>query len=157
MKAIRMHPMLVVSSVAALFLLAAGVAVARQGVNANARFCQNFDRTVIMGGRVDEASKYLTADFKEHNVRLKADSRAAFVRKLKTMRAFFARRPRRAAPAGGRAALPMPTVLTSGNLVVFITTLPQRPDPNHPGRELPAANHIDVYRLRHGKIAEHWD
>jgi predicted SnoaL-like aldol condensation-catalyzing enzyme len=48
-------------------------------------------------------------------------------------------------------------VLSAGDIVVFYTPMPARPDPANPGRMLPASTHFDVWRLRDGKIAEHWD
>jgi predicted SnoaL-like aldol condensation-catalyzing enzyme len=144
---------------AAASLLYAGGAIAQEKLDAKAQICDDFDKTVIMGGKVDEAGKYLTDDFKEHNARLTADGLTDFVTKLKAMRTAMAAR------GGGQvfasrppgSAQPERTVLSRGDLIVFITAMPPRDNPNSPGQTLPASSHFDVYMLRNGKIAEHWD
>jgi predicted SnoaL-like aldol condensation-catalyzing enzyme len=144
---------------AALLLLTPG-AYAQEQLDKNAQFCEDFDQNVIIMGKVDEASKYLTADFKEHNLRLTANSLAEFLEKMK---GFQAARAARAGGGGrrgggaGRGAAPQRTVLSSGDIVVFMRPQPARPDPNNPGQQLAASTHFDVYKLRDGKIAEHWD
>jgi hypothetical protein len=42
-------------------------------------------------------------------------------------------------------------------VVVFIRPLPDRDDPNNPGQKIPGGSHFDIYKLRNGKISEHWD
>jgi predicted SnoaL-like aldol condensation-catalyzing enzyme len=134
-------------------LLLAGSAFAQ--MDANAKFCDDFDKNVIMGGKLDEAPMYLTEDFKEHNLRLTANGLAEFTEKMKGFRAGRgAGRGRGRGPAGPP---PERTVLSQGDTVVFITENPERDDPNNPGKKLPASSHFDVYKLRNGKIAEHWD
>jgi predicted SnoaL-like aldol condensation-catalyzing enzyme len=133
---------------------------AQEKLDKNAQFCEDFDQNVIIGGKLDEASKYLTDDFKEHNQRLAADGLQNFVKKMMEFRA------NQAARGGGRGAggrgrggqtPAMRTVFSHDDVVVFISPQPARPDPNKPGEQLPASTHFDVYRLRNGKIAEHWD
>jgi predicted SnoaL-like aldol condensation-catalyzing enzyme len=143
---------------AAAFLLLAGSAFAQ--MDANAKFCDEFDQTVIIGGKIDQASKYLTDDFKEHNARLTANGLAEFSEKMKGFRAAMAGRGGGGGGRGRGAAggpEPVRTVLSKDDLVVFITNTPERDDPNNPGKKLPATSHFDVYKLRGGKIAEHWD
>ena len=142
-------------AVASLLLLTGG-AFAQETLTGNAKFCDDFDQNVIVMGKLDEASKYLTEDFKEHNIRLDADGLGPFVEKMKEMRAAQAGR------GGGRGrgrggSAPVRTAEMSGDLVVFYTLNPPRPDPNNPDKMLPPTTHFDVYKLRNGKIAEHWD
>jgi predicted SnoaL-like aldol condensation-catalyzing enzyme len=148
-----------VFSAGTMFMLSGPTARAQEHMDKNAQFCEDFDQNVIIGGKLDEASKYLTNDFKEHNLRLTADGLEAFTAKLKAMRANAAGRGggRGRGGRGGGGAAPHRTVLSEGNIVVFITPQPERNDPNNPGRKIPASTHFDVYRLENGKIAEHWD
>jgi predicted SnoaL-like aldol condensation-catalyzing enzyme len=135
-------------------LMVAASALSDPGLDSKAQWCDDFFHNVIVGAKIDQAAKYLTEDFKEHNLRLAAEGLPDFITKFKAMRANTAARPV-GAGAGGTA--PPRTVLTQGNLVVFILFRPSRSDPNAPGQMLPASTHFDVYRLRDGKIAEHWD
>jgi predicted SnoaL-like aldol condensation-catalyzing enzyme len=130
---------------------------AQEKLDKNAQFCEDFDQNVIIGGKLDEASKYLTEDFKEHNARLTANGLPEFLDKMKAMRA-GGRGP---GGGGGRRGGGPPrserTVFSHDDVVVFISPTPERDDPQNPGRRIPAGTHFDVYRLRNGKIAEHWD
>jgi predicted SnoaL-like aldol condensation-catalyzing enzyme len=143
------------SSVTALFLLAGG-ASAQEKLDAHAQLCEDFDQNVIIGGKIADASKYLTSDFIEHNTRLMAKGLDDFTEKLKAFRANMAGRGGRGGRQGGGAP-PQRTVLSHDDVVVFITAIPLRDDPNNPGKKIGGGNHFDVYRLSGGKIAEHWD
>ena len=143
-------------SLAAVILVAPGAA-AQEKLDKNAQFCEDFDQNVIIAGKLDEASKYLTDDFIEHNQGLTANGLTEFVQKMTAMRAAQAARAG-GAGRGGRANAPRQrTVFSHDDVVVFIAPIPARPDPNNPGKEIAASTHFDVYRLRNGKIAEHWD
>jgi predicted SnoaL-like aldol condensation-catalyzing enzyme len=150
---LRTFGIAVISSVA--FLGWSATAHAQEKLDKNAQFCEDFDQNVILGGKLDEASKYLTDDFKEHNARLTANGLAEFLEKMKAMRASGR------GPGGGgrgRGAAPVErTVFSHDDVVVFMRPTPERDDPQNPGRKIPAGTHFDVYRLRNGKIAEHWD
>jgi predicted SnoaL-like aldol condensation-catalyzing enzyme len=39
---------------------------------------------------------------------------------------------------------------------VLVATVSYSPDPEHPGQKYPGT-HFDLFRIEHGKIAEHWD
>jgi len=139
---------------AAVCIAVSAAAIAQEHMNANERLCNTFRQDVIMGGKIDEAAKYATSDFKEHNLRLQADGLQAFIAKYRQMRAGSARRPR----VSGAPPMPRPRwMLSGGNIVVFITPIPAHPDAAHRGQMVPASTHYDVWRLRDGKLAEHWD
>jgi predicted SnoaL-like aldol condensation-catalyzing enzyme len=147
---------LISGSTAALVLLAGGALLGQETLTGNAKFCDDFDQNVIIMGKLDEAPKYVTEDFKEHNLGLQADGMKAFVDKMKE------RAAGRAGGGGGRGRgrggpAPARTVEQSGDLVMFYTLRPERDDPNNPGKKIPASTHFDIYKLRGGKIAEHWD
>ena len=82
-------------------LLSPPVARAQEKLDKNAQFCEDFDQEVIIGGKLDLAPKYLTADFKEHNVRLTASGLNDFVAKMTAMRAAQAARAGGAGRQGG--------------------------------------------------------
>ena len=165
------RPMLrgiVLASAAAALLFTGRPAMAQEKLDKNAQFCEDFDQNVILMGKVDEASKYLTDDFIEHNAGLTAHGLADFTEKLKTMRA--GRRGGAggggggqgqgqggAGRAGGRGPAGPRTIFSHDDVVVFMRALPDRDDPNNPGQKIPGGTHFDVYKLRNGKIAEHWD
>ena len=152
---LRTFGMLLLVGAAAL----AGPATARaqEKLDKNAQFCEDFDQHVIIGGRLDEASKYLTEDFKEHNQRLTANGLAEFLEKMKAFQAGRAGGGNRGGGRGQAAAPSNRTVFSHDDVVVFISPRPERDDPQNPGRKIPASTHFDVYKLRNGKIAEHWD
>ena len=129
---------------------------AQERLDKNAQFCEDFDQNVIIGGKLDEAPKYLTEDFKEHNQRLTANNRAEFLEKMKGFQAGRAAGGNRG-QGGARPAAAARTVFSHDDVVIFIAPRPERDDPQNPGRKIPASTHFDVYRLRNGKIAEHWD
>jgi predicted SnoaL-like aldol condensation-catalyzing enzyme len=138
----------------AVCVAVSAAAIAEEHMNANERLCNTFRQDVIMGGQIDAAPMYAASDFKEHNLRLQADGLQAFMTKYKQMRSGSA------PPARASAAPPMPRpqwMLSGGDIVVFITPLPAHPDAGHPGETVPASTHYDVWRIRNGKLAEHWD
>jgi predicted SnoaL-like aldol condensation-catalyzing enzyme len=152
---IRLHTLGVAALVGAALIASPAAARAQEKLDKNAQFCEDFDQHVIIGGKLDEASRYLTEDFKEHNQRLTANGLAEFLEKMK---AFQAGRAGGNRGQGGRGPAPVArTVFSHDDVVVFISPRPERDDPQNPGRKIPASTHFDVYRLRNGKIAEHWD
>ncbi len=135
---------------------------AQEKLDKNAQFCEDFDQNVIIAGKLDEASKYLTDDFKEHNVRLTANGLQEFVTKMQGLRAGRAGGGNRQGGAGGGrqgggAPQAARTIFSHDDVVIFMRPNPDRDDPNNPGQKIPGGTHFDVYKLRNGKIAEHWD
>jgi predicted SnoaL-like aldol condensation-catalyzing enzyme len=149
----------------AMLALTPAISSAQEKLDKNAQFCEDFDQEVIIGGKLDLASKYLTDDFKEHNARLTANGLAEFTQKMMAMRAGRGNRGggqaaggQRAGGAGRGAAAPVQrTIFSHDDVVVFLRPIPARPDPANPGKEIAASTHFDVYKLRDGTIAEHWD
>jgi predicted SnoaL-like aldol condensation-catalyzing enzyme len=138
-------------------------ALAEEPAGAKAKFCTEFMDNVIRGGKIDEAGKYLTPDFKDHNARVTSESRDEFVQKFKALLASTpGGRPFGGAAGGGNGdsaapAMPARTIVTSGDVVVFVVSVPPRADPAHPGQTMPSPTHFDVFKMRGDKIAEHWD
>jgi len=162
MTRVSIRGLAILSGVAAVLLFPGRPVAAQEKLDKNAQFCEDFDQNVILGGKIEEASKYLTDDFIEHNVRLTSHGLAEFTEKLKGFRANLAGRRGGggggAGRAGGQAAAPAPrTIFSHDDVVVFMRPLPDRDDPNNPGQKISGGTHFDIYKLRNGKIAEHWD
>lgn len=154
----RMRALATACGAAALLVAGAVSVSAQEKLDKNAQFCEDFDQNVIIMGKLDEAPKYLAADFKEHNVRLTANSLAEFTQKMGAFRA--GRRGGGAGGGGRQGGGPAPaarTVFSHDDVVIFMRPNPDRDDPNNPGQKIPGGTHFDVYKLVNGKIAEHWD
>src|SRR5262245_42420073 len=123
----------------ALLLVIAGGAVAQQQVDAKAQLCLDFGQNIVFGDKLDEASKYVTDDYKEHHAGLNSNSLAEYQAKVRAQRA--ARGGRGATRPGG--APPNRTIMTGGDLVVFITLNPAHPDPNDASKTIPQFSHFD--------------
>ena len=137
-------------------------AAAQEKLDKNAQFCEDFDQEVIIGGKLDLASKYLTNDFKEHNVRLTANGLNDFVAKMTALRAGRAGgagggNRQGGGRQGGGAPPAARTIFSHDDVVIFMRPNPDRDDPNNPGQKIPGGTHFDVYKLVGGKISEHWD
>jgi len=153
---------LALTATAATAIVCTG-ALAEEPAGAKAKICNGFMDNVIRGGKIDEAAKYLAPNFKDHNARVTSESRDEFIQKFKALQASIpGGRPfggAAGASNGDRAAstTPAPTIVSSGDLVVFVVSVPPRADPAHPGQTMPSPTHFDVFKMRGDKIAEHWD
>jgi predicted SnoaL-like aldol condensation-catalyzing enzyme len=161
MQRFMLHTRVLAGCATLALALSAQSAQAQEKLDKNAQFCEDFDQNVIIGGKLDQASKYLTDDFKEHNVRLTANGLQDFMAKMQAFRSAQAARAGGAGRqgGGGRGAAPQAarTVFSHDDVVIFMRPNPDRDDPNNPGQKIPGGTHFDVYKLRGGKIAEHWD
>ena len=157
-----MHSMMLAFTATAATAILYTSALAQQS-DAKAKICNEFMDSVIRGGKIDEAVKYLAPDFKDHNSRLTSVSRDEFIQKFKAMQAsapggrLFGGAANGSNGDGAVSAMPTPTIVSSGDVIVFIVSLPPRPDPAHPGQTMPSPTHFDVFKMRGDKIAEHWD
>ncbi|MCV2348662.1 nuclear transport factor 2 family protein [Paucibacter sp. Y2R2-4] len=113
---------------------------------ANKRLVYDFWREVFEGGQLDQAGKYLTEGYIQHNPSVPT-GREGFVK-------FFAQfsKPK---PLEARIKAPLVAVLAEGDKVVlvFVQTLPE---PEAPGKTY-TSTWFDMFRIEGGKIAEHWD
>lgn len=113
---------------------------------ANKRLVYDFWREVFEGGHLDLADKYLAASYIQHNPTVPT-GRAGFVD-------FFSRfaKPKPIAP---RIKAPLVAIMAEGDLVSLVF-VKEYPDPVVAGQTY-TTTWFDLFRVRDGKIVEHWD
>jgi len=113
---------------------------------ANKKLVFDMYRAIIQGGHMDMAPQFFTPGYIQHNPNV-ASGRDALVAYMKSTR------PVR--PIEPDITFPVVSIMAEGDLVM-VATVTYAPDPMSPGKKY-AGTHFDLYRLEHGKIAEHWD
>jgi predicted SnoaL-like aldol condensation-catalyzing enzyme len=113
---------------------------------ANKKLVFDMWRTIIQGAHVEEAEKYFTPTYIQHNPNV-ASGRDALVTYMKNSR------PRREIQPN--ITFPVITIMAEGDLVM-LATVSYDDDPARPGEKY-AGTHFDLFRIENGKIAEHWD
>lgn len=113
---------------------------------ANKRLVFDMWRAIIQAGHTELAPRYFTKSYIQHNPNV-ASGRAALVAYMKSTR------PR--VPIEPRIHFPVVAIMAEGDLVM-VATVSYQPDPEEPGKKY-ASTHFDLFRIAHGKIAEHWD
>jgi len=113
---------------------------------ANKKLVFDMWRTIIQAAHVDEAPKYFTEGYIQHNpnVATGRDSMVAYMKATRPVK-----------PIEPTIHFPVVAIMAEGDkvLVASVTFLP---DPENPGKKY-AGTHFDLFRIEHGKIAEHWD
>jgi len=112
---------------------------------ANKKLCYDFFRVILRARHLDEADKYMLADYIQHNPN--ADTGIA------GFKAYFSK-------LGG----PLPVKDTVDDLVaiqaegnyVTLSFVRRYDDPASPGQKY-TTTWFDMFRIANGKIAEHWD
>ena len=113
---------------------------------ANKKLVFDMWRAIIQGAHTELAPQYFTPDYIQHNPNV-ATGRDAMVAYLK------ATRPVK--PIAPTITFPLVTIMAEGDKVL-VASVSYSPDPEHPGQKY-AGTHFDLFRIEHGKIAEHWD
>ena len=113
---------------------------------ANKQLVFDMWRAIIQGAHTELAPKYFTKEYIQHNPNV-ATGRDAMVQYMKSTR------PVR--PIDPTITFPVITIMAEGDKVL-IATVTYSPDPTAPGTKY-AGTHFDLFRIEHGKIAEHWD
>jgi predicted SnoaL-like aldol condensation-catalyzing enzyme len=113
---------------------------------ANKKLVFDMWRAIIQGAHTELAPKYFTKDYIQHNPNV-ATGRDAMVQYMKSTR------PVR--PIDPTITFPVIAIMAEGDKVL-VSTVTYSPDPEHPGKKY-AGTHFDLFRIEHGKIAEHWD
>lgn len=113
---------------------------------ANKKLVFDMWRAIIQGGHTELAPRYFTKGYIQHNPNV-ATGRDAMVAYMKSTR------PVR--PIEPRIHFPVVAMIAEGDLVM-VATVSYSPDPEAPGKKY-AGTHFDLFRIEHGKIAEHWD
>ncbi len=112
----------------------------------NKKLVYDFWRIVFEGGHLDQADKYMTESYIQHNPNV-ATGRQSFVD-------FFSKfsKPQ---PVVDTIKAPVFAILAEKDLVslAFIRNLP---DPNDSTKTY-QTTWFDMFRIKNGKIAEHWD
>lgn len=113
---------------------------------ANKKLVFDMWRTIIQAAHVEEAEKYFTEGYIQHNPNV-TTGRKAMVEFMKNSRPRTDIKP--------EIHFPVISIMAEGDLVM-IATVSYQPDPENPGKTY-AGTHFDLFRIENGKIAEHWD
>jgi predicted SnoaL-like aldol condensation-catalyzing enzyme len=113
---------------------------------ANKRLVFDMFRIIIQAGHADEAPRYFTESYVQHNPNVPSgrDALMKFMRESRPVR-----------PVQPSITFPVVAIIAEGDLVT-VATVSYAKDPRDPGRKY-ASTHFDLYRIEHGRIAEHWD
>jgi len=112
----------------------------------NKRLVYDFWRSVLEGGHLEPASKYLTEAYIQHNPNVPT-GRQAFID-------FFSRFAK-AKPIIDTIQSPLIAIVAEGDRVV-LSFKDVHPDPKDPSKYYTTTS-FDMLRIENGKIAEHWD
>lgn len=116
-------------------------------LQANKQVVYHIVRDLLGAGRWDEADKYLTERYIQHNPNVPSGREAivsfgkAFTGPVK--------------PIPTRIQWPVVAVLAEGDLVTVISKV-ELPDPRNPGKTYTTSG-FDMWRIKDGKADEHWD
>jgi len=113
---------------------------------ANKRLVYDFWREVFEGAHMELADKYMAESYVQHNPNVPT-GRAAFIE--------FFQRVRKPAPIEARIKAPLVTIVAEGDLVV-LSFAREQADPKDAAKKY-TTTWFDMFRIEHGKIAEHWD
>lgn len=113
----------------------------------NKRLLYDFWRVVVEAGHLDQAEKYTTADYIQHNPNF-ASGRQALID-------MFAATPRPKLPIEPRVKSPIVTLMAEGDLVM-ISFVREFPEPKDAAKKYTTTG-ITFFRVRDGKLSEHWD
>lgn len=113
---------------------------------ANKKLVYDMYRTIVNGGHYDQADKFFTREYIQHNPNVKSgrDELAAYIKQT---------RPKR--PLQPTISFPLISIIAEGDMVL-VATVTTEDDPDSPGKTY-ETTHFDMYRIQNGLIAEHWD
>ena len=113
---------------------------------ANKKLVFDMYRTIVNAGQTDQAEKFFTPEYIQHNPNV-ASGRDALVAYIKQTRP--------ARPIPPTIGFPVIAIMAEGDMVT-VATVSYLDDPENPGKKY-VNTHFDMYRIQDGKIAEHWD
>lgn len=113
----------------------------------NKRLLYDFWRVVVEAGHLDQAEKYTTEDYIQHNPNF-ASGRKALVD-------MFAASNRPKVPVEPRVKTPIVALIAEGD-IVMISFVREFPDPKDATKKYTTTG-ITFFRVRDGKLSEHWD
>ena len=114
---------------------------------ANKRLVYDFYREVFEAGRMELADKYLAEDYVQHNPNVPT-GRKGFVD-------VFSRVAKRADVIEPRMKRPLVSIVAERDLV-WMAFPREYPDPKDSAQKY-TTTWFDVFRIRDGRIVEHWD
>lgn len=113
---------------------------------ANKKLVYDMYRTIVNGGHYEQADKFFTKGYIQHNPNVASgrDELVAYIKKT---------RPQR--PLQPTISFPLIAMVAEGDMVV-VATVTNEDDPDNAGKKYDTT-HFDMYRIENGLIAEHWD
>lgn len=113
---------------------------------ANKRLVFDAWRAIVQGAHTELAPKYFTEDYIQHNPNVLSgrDNMVRFMNQTRPVR-----------PIQPNITFPVVSMVAEGDMVV-LATVSYGQDPADPSKKY-ATTHFDMFRIRDGKIAEHWD
>lgn len=115
-------------------------------LNANKQVALHIERDLLEANHWDEASKYLTKRYLQHNP-LVASGRDPVVKYFEAMR--------KPTPIPAHMKTPIVAVVAEGDLVIVVTAR-TLPNPRNPSKTY-TTSWFDMWRIKNGKADEHWD
>jgi predicted SnoaL-like aldol condensation-catalyzing enzyme len=116
-----------------------------KNLQANKTLIYNLFREVLEARHMELADKYLAQDFIQHNPNA-ADG-------LPALKKFFEGRP--AQPISPKLKRPITAMIAEGDIVMVLYPR-ELPDPKDKTKKYTTTG-FDAYRIRNGKVVEHWD
>jgi predicted SnoaL-like aldol condensation-catalyzing enzyme len=113
---------------------------------ANKKLVFDMYRTIVNAGHYDQADKFFTKEYIQHNPNVKSgrDELVQYIRKTRPVR-----------PIPETIGFPVISIMAEGDMVL-VASVEYNEDPERPGTKY-ATTHFDLYRMQDGLIAEHWD
>ena len=116
-------------------------------LEANKTLIYNLFREVLEARHMELADKYLADDFIQHNPNA-ADGLAA-------LKQYFANSNAKPQPISPKLKRKITAIIAEGELVMVLYPR-ELADPKDPSRKYTTTG-FDAYRIRNGKVVEHWD
>jgi predicted SnoaL-like aldol condensation-catalyzing enzyme len=116
-------------------------------LNANKQVVMHIMRDLLEAGHWDEAPKYLSARYLQHNPNVASG--------LQPVMAFFAGRPSKPIPDKNSWVTQVVSVVAEGDYVT-VAIARSLPDPRDPTKTY-TTTWFDMWRIMDGKADEHWD
>lgn len=113
---------------------------------ANKKLVFDMYRTIVNAGHWDQAEKFFTKEYIQHNPNVKSgrDELVEYIRRTRPVR-----------PIPDVIGFPVISIIAEGDMVL-VASVEYNDDPEKPGTRY-TTTHFDLYRIENGLIAEHWD